>query len=71
MNASGVNNWPEIEARCRRAKQALLDVQQQKFEAVCEFLAARADVRTLLEAAFPEPEPQPAQAAARPNAPGA
>ena len=48
--------WPEIEARYRRAREAMLQAQQQNCKATYEFLAARAEVRQLLEVVFPEPE---------------
>jgi len=44
--------------RYHRAKEALLHAQQQKCEAMSEFLAARADLRALLEAVFPGTEPE-------------
>lgn len=44
--------------RYHRAKEALLHAQQQKCEAMSEFLAARADLRSLLEAVFPGTEPK-------------
>lgn len=47
--------WLDIEARFWRAKKAMLQAQQQHCEATYEFLAARAELRQLLEAAFPEP----------------
>ena len=53
--------WPEVAARVRRAREAMLQAQQQSCRATHEFLAARAQVRLLLEAAFPEPgAPDPA-----------
>ncbi len=49
-------NGAETEARFQRAKQALLDIQQQHCAAAEEFLLARTQMRRLLEAAFPGAE---------------
>lgn len=45
-------NWTEAEARFQRAKQALLDIQQQHCDAAHELLQARSQMRQLLEAVF-------------------
>lgn len=46
----------QIEVRYHQAKEAMLQAQQQHCEATYEFLAARAEVRQILETVFPEPE---------------
>ncbi len=48
-------DWEAIEARFQCAKQALLEAQEQHCEAAQEFLQARAALRQMLEAFFPEP----------------
>ena len=50
---SCAGEWPEIEARYYRAEEAILQAQQQNCKAAHEFLAARTEVRQLLEAVFP------------------
>ena len=49
-------DWLETEARFQRAKQALLDIQQQHCAAAHELLLARAQMRQMLEAVFPGAE---------------
>ena len=49
-------HWIEAEVRFQQAKQALLDIQQQHCVAAHELLLARAQVRQILEAAFPGEE---------------
>ena len=48
--------WTKAEARFQRAKQALLDIQQQHCDAAHELLLARAQMRQMLEAVFPGAE---------------
>ncbi len=48
-------NWEAIEARFQCAKLALLEAQEDHCEAAQEFLQARAALRQMLEAFFPEP----------------
>ena len=52
-------NWVEAEARFQRAKQALLDIQQQHCDAAYELLLARAQIGQMLEAVFPGAEEVP------------
>ncbi len=50
-----IKHWEEIEARFQCAKLALQEAQEQHCEAAQEFLQARAALRQVLEALFPEP----------------
>ncbi len=48
-------NWETIEARFQCAKLALQEAQEQHCAAAQEFQQARAELRQVLEAIFPEP----------------
>jgi hypothetical protein len=52
-------HWIEAESRFQRAKQALLDIQQQHCDAAYELLLARTQIGQMLEAVFPGAEAAP------------